>query len=510
MNFADAIENSTYSTNWSKTENGAVARTTTSSSLLDLFAVIGAMRSRDENDIISMFRAAYAEDKALATKMLFYARNCRGGCGERRTFRIILRWMAICHPSIIKKNLDNIVFFGRWDDLYTLVATPCEKEMWNLIRAQWLEDVANFQKKKPISIMAKWLKSVNTSSEESCALGRKTARELGLSEKDYRKALSKFRNYLNVCERRMSKKEWEKIVYSEVPSYAMKRYRKAFAKNDRERFTSYKESLARKIEDGTISSKDIKSTVMYPMDIVKDYITKSAHSSYYFGPRTISSIDTILEAQWKTLPNYVEGENNVLVMADVSGSMTVNNWEPMSASIGLATYFAERNHGAYKNKYMSFSSDPSFIELNPTWDLATKINSVLGTDVGYSTNLERAFMTILNIAKINKVAPEDMPKALIVVSDMEIDSYCRGYGLDFLSEMNQRFVDAGYAPIKVVFWNVQARGNHYHASSSNPYAKFVSGFSASSFKDILMTLDEKPYESMVKILNSEMYDRVIV
>ena len=509
MNFADAMGNSMYSTNWGKTENGAVARTTTSSSLLDLFAVIGAMRSRNEDDIISMFRAAYAEDKVLATKMLFYARNCRGGCGERRTFRVILRWMATNHPSIIKKNLDNIVFFGRWDDLYTLVATPCEKEMWNLVRAQWLEDVANFQQKKPISIMAKWLKSVNTSSEESCALGRKTARELGLSEKEYRKALSKFRNYLNVCERRMSKKEWEKIVYSEVPSYAMKRYRKAFAKNDEERFTSYKMSLEKKMEDGTISNKDIKSTVMYPMDIVKDYLNKQARSSY-FDYGTINSVDTILEAQWKALPNYIEGENNVLVMADVSGSMTINNMEPMSASIGLATYFAERNHGVYKNKYMSFSSDPSFIELNSTWNLATKINAVMKTEVGFSTNLERAFMTILNTAKINKVAPEDMPKALIVISDMEIDSYCRGYGLDFLSEMNQRFMAAGYEPMRVVFWNVEARNSTYHANAINPYAKFVSGFSASSFKDILMTLDENPYESMVKILNSEMYDRVIV
>lgn len=509
MNFADAMGNSVYSTNWGKTENGAVARTTTSSSLLDLFAVIGAMRSRNEDDIISMFRAAYAEDKMLATKMLFYARNCRGGCGERRTFRVILRWMATNHPSIIKKNLDNIVFFGRWDDLYTLVATPCEKEMWNLVRAQWLEDVANFQQKKPISIMAKWLKSVNTSSEESCALGRKTARELGISEKEYRKALSKFRNYLNVCERRMSKKEWKKIVYSEVPSYAMKRYCKAFAKNDEERFTSYKMSLEKKMEDGTISSKDIKSTVMYPMDIVKTYLNHSRSSSFY-GYKTVGTVDTVLEAQWKTLPNYIEGENNVLVMADVSGSMTINNMEPMSASIGLATYFAERNHGAYKNKYMSFSSDPSFIELNSTWNLATKINAVMKTEVGYSTNLERAFMTILNTAKINKVAPEDMPKALIVISDMEIDSYCRGYGLDFLSEMNQRFVSAGYEPMRVIFFNVEARANHYHASSSNPYVQFYSGFSASTFKDIMKSITMNAYDAMVNTLQDSMYDRVII
>lgn len=510
MNFAEAMSKAENSTNWSKTENGAITRTTTSSALLDLFAVAGALCDRSEDDIISMYKAAYAENKVLAIKLLFYIRNCRGGLGQRNTFRILLRWMAFHHPSVIKKNLDNIVYYGRWDDLYCLVATPCNKEMWNLVRAQWIEDAANYKAGKPISIMTKWLKSVNASSTRTCAYGRRTARELGLSAQQYRKALSKFRSYLNVCEKRMSAQEWGKIVYSEVPSYAMKRYRNAFARNDGERFWSYRAELAEKIADGTISNKDIKSTVLYPMNIVKEYVDRIGNVYYYGANVPISETDTILEAQWKALPNYIGGENNVLVMADVSGSMLVNNREPISASMGLAIYFAERNHGAFKNKYMVFSDEPSFVELNPNWDLKTKINKVFTTNVGCGTNLWRAFMEVLWLAKENNVAPKDMPKAIIVISDMEIDPFFHGIGMDFLGEMNKEFVDAGYEPIKIIFFNVQARANHYHSTATNPYAKFVSGFSASSFKDILTTLDETPYDTMVKILTGQMYDRVIV
>lgn len=505
VNFAEAAKGKS---NLTTTENGAVALTTTGSALIDLFGVIGAMRTRGEEDILSMFKAAFKEDRTLAIKMLFYCRDCRGGLGERRTFKTILRWLAAVHPEIIRKNLDNIVYYGRWDDLYALVATPCEKDMWNLIRAQWIEDAANYRKGKPISIMTKWLKSCNTSSPASRAMGRRTAIQLGLREPEYRRALSRFRAHLNVCERNMSAKEWQKIVYSEVPSYAMKRYRAAFDRNDTDRFTDYRIGLQRKMDDGTISSKDIKSTVMYPMDIVHEYFTHQ-DKNFAYRPTLMTMDDPILEAQWQTLPNYITGENNILVMADVSGSMMGNNMQPIAASIGLATYFAERNHGAYHNLYMSFSSFPSFLSLDGHWTLRDKINAVMATEVGYSTNLEKAFREILNMAKINRIAPEDMPKALVVISDMEIDSYGRdSSAFYFLNEMGRQFAAAGYELPRIVMWNVEARANHYHATVNDQKVKFVSGFSASTFRDIIKTLDSNPYDSMVEILMDERYERV--
>ena len=270
MNFAEAMGNKS---NWKLTENGAPSRTATGDNLIDLFAVIGAMRERKESDIISMWENAYRENAELAVRMIFYAGDIRGiGLGERRTFRILIKHLANTHPSIIRKNIVNIPYYNRWDSLYELVATPCEREMWDLVRIQWLEDYGNMMHNKPISLMAKWLASVNASSKKTCMLGRKTARELRLSESMYRRALSKLRAYLKVVEKSMSAQEWATIEYSTVPSYAMKNYSQAFARHDKDRFSSYKESLEQKIADGTISQKDIKSATLYPYDLVRKYL----------------------------------------------------------------------------------------------------------------------------------------------------------------------------------------------------------------------------------------------
>lgn len=505
MNFAEAMENKS---NWKLTENGAPARTTTGDNLIDLFAVIGAMREREEADIISMWESAYRENAELAVRMIFYAGDIRGiGLGERRTFRILIKHLANTHPSIMRKNIENIPYYNRWDSLYELVATPCEGEMWNLVRTQWLEDFGNMKHNKPISLMAKWLASVNASSKKTCMLGRKTAYKLGLTEVVYRRALSQLRAYLKVVEKSMSAQEWASIEYSAVPSYAMKNYSQAFARHDRDRFSSYKEGLEQKIADGTISQKDIKSATLFPYDLVRKYIDAD---TYDFWSRCsyIRPYDTITEAQWKALPDYLDEEANVVVMADVSGSMYNPNYQPISASLGLALYFAERNKGIYHNKYMTFTDKPSFLTINDTTSLRDQLCQAWDAGVGYSTNLERAFMYILDTAIENNVKPEEMPKALVVVSDMEINPFFRGKGLDFLEEMTRRFRDAGYMMPKIVLYNVSARSNTFHAKSTNPNVVFASGYSASAFTSIVKCINKTAYEVMYDTLMDAQYDRV--
>ena len=511
MNFAEAMENKS---NWKLTENGASARTTTGDNLVDLFAVIGAMREREESDIISMWENAYREDAELAVRMIFYAGDIRGiGLGERRTFRILIKHLANTHPSIMRKNIVNIPYYNRWDSLYELVATPCEREMWDLVRMQWLEDYGNMMHNKPISLMAKWLASVNASSKKTCMLGRKTARELRLSESMYRRALSKLRAYLKVVEKSMSAQEWATIEYSTVPSYAMKNYSQAFARHDKDRFSSYKENLEQKIADGTISQKDIKSATLYPYDLVRKYLdadisdfwSRSSYRNFYIRP-----YDTITEAQWKALPDYLDEEANVIVMADVSGSMHSPNFQPISASLGLALYFAERNKGIYRNKYMTFTDRPYFLTINDTTSLRDQLCQAWNAGVGYSTNLERAFMYILDTAIENNVKPEEMPKALVVVSDMEIDPFFRGYGLDFLEEMTRRFRNAGYTMPKVLFWNVEGRNSTFHAKSTNPNVVFASGYSASAFTSVIKGITKTAYEVMRDTLMDTQYDRVVL
>ena len=359
------------------------------------------------------------------------------------------------------------------------------------------------------SLLYKWLKSENSSSKDSKILARKTRQALGLSSKQYRKMLSKGRAYLKVVEKSMSAQEWATIEYSAVPSYAMKNYSQAFARHDRDRFSSYKENLEQKIADGTISQKDIKSATLFPYDLVREY-TGADLSNFWSRRSCIGPYDTITEAQWKALPDYLGEEANVIVMADVSGSMYSPNYQPISASLGLALYFAERNKGIYHNKYMTFTDKPSFLTINETASLRDRLVQAWGLGIGYSTNLGRAFMDILDTAIENNVKPEEMPKALVVVSDMEIDPFFRGQGLDFLEEMARRFRNAGYPMMKVLFWNVEGRNSTFHAKSTNPNVVFASGYSASAFTSIIKGITKTAYEVMRDTLMDAQYDRVVL
>ena len=217
------VSNMQKENNWTLTENGALAMKSTNSDIVDLFGTIGSLRSRPASEVERLFSKAFAEDKLLATKMAFYARNVRGGLGERDTARTIWHYLAMTQPEIMRKNLQYIPFFGRWDDLYCLMDTPVEADMWNLIRTQFEEDWKGMQEKGSISLMAKWLKNTNSKNATYAKQGMRTARALKMSDKDYRKAMSALREYLGIVEVNMSKGDFSAITYSAVSSRAMTR-----------------------------------------------------------------------------------------------------------------------------------------------------------------------------------------------------------------------------------------------------------------------------------------------
>ena len=493
MNFANAIK---ANTNAKYTENGARAYSTTGKALLDLFAQIGALRPRTEDEIANKYAAAFAADPLLATKMLFYAGNVRGGLGERRTFRICLKWLATNHADIVVKNAALIPHFNRWDSMFVLVGTPAEKEMWKVIADQLNSDMAAVaaskgRKAQPISLLAKWMPTETASSAETRKLAKRCMTNLGLTPRAYRKVLSALRKHLKVVETSMSAQEWEAIQYAQVPSYAMKNYRAAFAKHDPEGFAAYKASLVK-------GETKVNASTLYPYDLVAQY-TKG----HGYWSRSIHA-DTIVEAQWKALPNYVQGENNILVMADVSGSMS---GRPMDTSVGLATYFAQHNKGDYHNLYMTFTDKPHFIELREGATLAECVSKVMATDVGYNTNLEAAFNYILQHAISNRVSDEELPKALVVVSDMEIDRYMRQNKMDFVDAMRAKFVRHGYTLPKLILWNVEARNDTFLTKQEDVLC--VSGQSASTFRELCGNLDGKTaWDLMMETLGNKMYDIV--
>ncbi len=464
------------------TENGAETLKSSGSRVLDFYATGAALRTRSEDDILNIWDRAWEDDQLLALKALFYIRDARGGQGERRTFRIILKRLAEQSPETVIKNFLNVVEFGRFDDLEELldVASPLKHELLKFIQATLQKDLAA---ERP-SLMAKWLPSINTSSAETRRRGRIVAKFLGLSEKDYRKTLSALRAKLNVVERQQCAGQWDEINYSAVPSKAMLLYRKAYAKHDGERFAEFK----KKVEKGEAK---INAGTLYPYDIV--------------GKVLNGDDDSTLDLVWQALPNYITKPFNGLVMADVSGSMS---GLPMAVSISLAMYIAERNQGAYHNLFMTFSESPEIVQVEGR-TLQQKVRNLKRAHWEMNTNLQAAFAKILAVAKAKAVPQSEMPKILFVVSDMELDEADSNGGTNF-DGIRRQYNEAGYELPTIVFWNVNSRNNHQPVRLDEQGVYLVSGCSPSILETMLNVTAGTPYELMVKALSSDRYAPVTV
>lgn len=482
MDFSNAMKRQG---TFTRTENGAVALNTTEDACLDLFSTIGSLREADNDRVHTLFAEAYKENPLFATKIVFYARDIREGLGERKTFRTLLRYMADMHPDSLRNNLDLIGVFGRYDDLYCLIGTPLEDGMWKSMKRQFEEDLQNLNKGNAISLLAKWIKTADASSKETRRLGVLTAQKLGYPVYNFKRIVRNMRKSIRVTETLMSSNRWGEIKYSEVPSRAMMIYRNAFMRHDEERFSEF-------INRAVSGNEKINSSTLYPYDIVERIL--------YWGEDS-----KVLEAQWKQLPNYVEEGTNAIVMADVSGSMS---GRPMATSIGLAIYFAERNVGAYHNMFMTFSEYPE-IQILKGETLKQKISNTIRADWGMNTDLKAAFKKILDIAIENDVKQEEMPKSIIVISDMEID----GSGnreWTFYDKMSNKFRKHGYEIPNIIFWNVDSRRDVFHADSERKGVQLCSGQSVTVFKQLLGCIGQTPIEFMESVIDSERYDCIAI
>ena len=481
MSFVDMIKNTQ---SYTTTLNGAVAYNNTGDALLDLFASAGALRNRKADDIVSLFAKAMVQDKTLATRLAFYTRDVREGLGERRSGRLMLAYLAKYYPNIFAKNAALIAEYGRYDDLVYLMDYAPETIV-PLLYEQLIKDIQNKKAGESISLLAKWLPSINASNADTIKKGKYLAKCFGMSEKQYRKTLSDLRAYLDVVEVKMSNDRFDQIDYKNVPSKAMNNYRKAFLRQDEERFNAYLAQVAK-------GKANINASVLYPYDIVEKYLNGGAY-------------DEVLEAQWKALPDYVDGDKRFLVMADVSGSMY---GRPMATSVGLAMYFAERNKGPFANAFMTFSSKPELVTIKGD-TLYDRIKYIQSADLSMSTNLEAAFYLVLQSAINDEVAPQDMPDSIVVITDMEFDRCIEGDVL-FYEQMSKRFAQYGYTIPNIVFWNVNSRHDTYHASYDMPGVQLASGQSPSVFQSLLSGVSLTPYEYMLSVLNTDRYAAIIV
>lgn len=479
---------------WTKTWNGADAKATTGSPCLDLFGRGGAMRNASMEDIETLFSKAWKEDKLTALKLLFYIRDIREGYGERDTFNIMLRKLASINPESVRKNLWAVLEFGRAKDMYALVGTRAEDAMWEFIKNQFNLDYENMQAGKGISLLAKWIATPDASSEDTKVLGKYTAKKLGYSHRtmrEYKTKLRAMRRYLDIPEAKMCAGKWSEIEYSKCASKFLLKYRKAIMKNDKERWEAYLESVNRgkqKINTGTLT----------PADII--YQVRVAYNSE-------------LETMWNNLKDVCKG--NAIVMCDTSGSMTMGmsrGVAPIDVAFGLGLYLSQRNKGALQNLMINFSTRPKYIELNAS-TLIDNYHIAERADVNYSsTNLQGAFELLLGTATKNNVPQEDMPEAIIVVSDMQINCV-NGISdgkVTFYNVMKQRYEAAGYKLPQVVFWNVNASNPTFHASVTDNGVSMVSGYSPNVFKQVMENIGTTPYELMMAVINDERYKDIIV
>lgn len=504
--FMDAVrDNILENHNVSITENGAIGYETTGKNLLDLNFSVASLRNVSEAEIAERFYKAFLEDKNLAMRWLFFARDVRGGLGERRLFRAVIEALSMEDPEVVKAIIPLVPEYGRYDDLWCLLDTPVKDVVISFVAKQFESDITGLIDRKQISLLGKWAPSPSASSRETKRYAKIIAKGLGLTERDYRKGLSKIRKYLDVVEVKMSAKRWDEINYEAVPSRANLIYNNAFLRNDEERRQAYLESLKN-------GEAKINASVLYPHDIVHKYIR--GHS------RSCSQYDETLEQLWKNLPNTVNENGNTLVVCDGSGSMECQIGGTTATALevanALAIYFAERSSGQFKNKFITFSSKPKFVDISSGKTLRDKIHIAMANDDCSNTNIEKTFDLILDVAVKNHMKQEDLPKNILIISDMEFDSATsRYYGWDHIktcdktlfSTISKKFEDSGYKMPRLVFWNVNSRTETIPVRENELGVALVSGFSVNVCK-MVMSGEIDPYKCLLDAIMDKRYDAV--
>lgn len=485
----------------SYTENGGAGYATTGKALLDLNFAVSSFRNRSEQEIASAFAEAYRESPTYAITWLFFVRDIRGGMGERRLFRTCMRFLAKWHKKEAVAVLDLLPEYGRWDDLVCMLNIPeVKREAFNIIRKQLLTDIQECNKRNgQVSLLGKWLPSEHCRKCVDRAVAGDLMAMLGWSPRKYRKELSALRRKIDVVERKMSANEWQEIKYPNVPSRANLIYSNAFLRHDGERRKAYLDQLSR----GEIK---INAGTLYPHDIVHKYMCGKM-MRYTLNLK----IDPAIEEMWKALPDFVEGDETTLVVADGSGSMFLQlgstqttAWEVAHA---LALYFAERASGPYKDMYITFSSRPQFVNLKNASSLAERIVCATKYDEPANTNIKAVFELILNTAVKNHTSQTDMPKNILIISDMEFDECAKNASMRVFDSLKMKYQENGYELPRLVFWNVCSRTNTIPLTQNKNGVVLVSGFSPAVLK-MVYTGKLDPWECLIDTLKLPRYEPV--
>lgn len=471
MTFANAVANHK-SQEISRTENGMKAFAATDSKVLDLFTNIGAGRDQNFTD---KFMAAMSEDVDLTLRVLMWARDIRGGAGERKVFRDLLRDLEVLNPEMAGRLLPKIPVIGRWDDVFAY-ADPINRQA---ALSFYAEALANGD-----GLAFKWAPREKSAKAVHASALR---RVLDMTPRQYRKYLVEG---TNVVETLMCSGKWDEINFSHVPSLASSRYQKAFGRNAEVAYAEYIRELQKPAAERDPKVK-VNAGAVYPYDVLK---------SSMYGNVSVS------DAQWEALPNFV-GDAKVFPMIDVSGSMhaaATPTVSCMNAALSLGLYVSEKNTGDFKDMFLTFSSDPEILSVSGT--LSQRLEQIRRSRWGMSTNLHAAFERMLEVAVRGRVSQEDMPDVLLILSDMQFN-YCAKFDDSAMEMIARKYRRAGYEMPKIVFWNLRATDDA-PAKFDDKGVALISGLSPSIMRAVLSNdmEDYTPYNVMLQAIMDKRYD----
>jgi len=518
-----------------ETWNGAQSQGSTGSARVDLF--FKALRSTSDAEISRLTARAFAESESDTGKLVFQARDCRGGKGERDVFIKMIKWyLDSGRESFVQKHLKYVPYFGYWKDLNRLFGTKAEPFVIQLYVEMLTMDLTRLQRAKrdpenrpltSISLAAKWVPNENSEKDQKFKAAKKIAKALGVTMKEYRKAvLRPLRQHIEVVEALMCNGEWDHIQYGQVPSICMMKHRKAFARNDAERFAAYLESVKK-------GDQKINASQLSPHELVHHYIGK-----------VLQTENDTINAQWESLVGFHRAKctlTNAIAVCDMSGSMMqslggnkASAYQVIDASIGMSMLIADCVAEPFRNQVITFSEKPRFHQIKGS-TLKDRVADVLAiSDWGMTTDFEAVFEMILQKAANytytdsngiqHQGLPEsEMPKTVFVFSDMQFNAArfcgrCRsgtnGYTvcscpanqMTNLEAVRTRYQVAGYSVPFLVFWNLAGNTVDFPSVASDAGVALVSGYSPAIMKLFASGASMNPYNVMRSAIDDSRYD----
>lgn len=499
------------------TANGAVSYSTTGNILVDLFTK--STRGVEINHLHYLLEEAFKVSPVDAVVLLFQARDCRGGKGEKDVFYEGMRWLMAKNPNVAISVLEIIPEYGYFKDWLCIFAgTEFESEMVQAFATRLQKDKCALLSNSPndISLAVKYAPKEGRMWDTKHHLATKLASALGVNKAQMRKEiLSPLNMAVRTVEIDMCANNWENIDFSKVPSRAMHIYRKAWIARQEKRFTEY-------LERAKAGNEKMNVGQLHPHEIVEKYISTRHMRSFIE--------DDMVEAQWSQFMTLQREKFATLdiefpvgvPLIDVSGSMCnrvggESSTMCLNVAVSLGLFIAEMTPGRFHNKSITFTTTPEFVDLNPgggNSSLCSKVEIAKNAKWGYSTNMLSAIDLILDTATgkndmfgRGRVPQDEMPKILWVLSDMQFDE---AGGIDTNFEVVQRkYKEAGYEMPTIVFWNLSGKFTDFPVTVDNGVNTCIlSGFSIDTLKSVMIDPIFDPAKTVRRVIDDKRYDPV--